>query len=198
MGMADIHFKHSLSFAIFSIFVIFYISKIALAGNLFPSLGLDPVVLGLKKEKLSHFRVYWHDIAGGSNPTTIQVASANSTQDSITGFGGVAVFDDALTEGPEPSSKLLGRAQGFYISAGFDELVVLANANIVFTTGKYNGSTIGIMGRNTLVPEVREMPIIGGTGLLRFARGYVEAKNHHFNITAREITVEYNIYVFHY
>ncbi|RZC89285.1 hypothetical protein C5167_051207, partial [Papaver somniferum] len=145
----------------FAIFLIFYVSKVAVAGKLFPALGLDPVQLGLRKEKFNHFRVYWHDNAGVSNPTTIQVAGANSTQDSITGFGAILVFDDALTEGSDPSSKRLGRAQGTYTFAGIDEPVVLVNANIVFTTGKYNGSTLGIMGRNMLVPEVRELIIIG-------------------------------------
>ncbi|KAI3944012.1 hypothetical protein MKW98_015164 [Papaver atlanticum] len=127
MGMADIHSKRSLSVAMFSIY-----------GKLFPALG-NPVQLGLRKEKFSHFRVYWHDNASSSNPTTIQVAGANSTQDSITGFGAILF-------------QRLGRAQGTYTFAGIDEPVVLANANIVFTTGKYNGSTLGIMGRNILVP----------------------------------------------
>ncbi|RZC92289.1 hypothetical protein C5167_026925 [Papaver somniferum] len=198
MGMADIHSNRSFSVAIFSIFLIFYVSKVAVAGKLFPALGLDPVQLGLRKEKFNHFRVYWHDNAGVSNPTTIQVAGANSTQDSITGFGAILVFDDALTEGSDPSSKRLGRAQGTYTFAGIDEPVVLVNANIVFTTGKYNGSTLGIMGRNMLVPEVRELIIIGGTGLLRFARGYVEARTHLLNIIARQVIVEYNLYVYHY
>ncbi|KAI3874018.1 hypothetical protein MKX03_029168 [Papaver bracteatum] len=173
--MAEIHMKHTLSFAVLSIFVFFYVSQIAVAGKLFPGLEMDPIKVGLRKEKFSHFRVYWHDKADGPNPTTIQVAGANSTLNSATGF-----------------------AQGIYASAGVYEIAVLTNANIVFTTGKYNGSTIGIMGRNTFLSEVREMPIVGGTGLLRFARGYVEARTHHFNITSHEASVEYNIYVYHF
>ncbi|MCL7040955.1 hypothetical protein MKW94_017177 [Papaver nudicaule] len=197
MRMAEIHFKHSLSFAAFSIFLIFYGSKIAVAGKSFPALG-DPVTLSLRKEKFSHFRLYSHTKGGDPNPTIVQVGGANTTENSVTRFGAIGVFDDPLTEGPESSSKLLGRAQGFKASAGIDEIAVLAIENFVFTTGKYNGSTLGAMGRKTLLSEVREMPIVGGTGLLRFARGYVETRIHGFNITAFEATFEYNIYVYHF
>ncbi|XWS57924.1 hypothetical protein CRYUN_Cryun09bG0214700 [Craigia yunnanensis] len=31
---------------------------------------MDRKLLGLKEEKLSHFRLYWHDIVGGRNPTS--------------------------------------------------------------------------------------------------------------------------------
>ncbi|MCL7031570.1 hypothetical protein MKW94_017526 [Papaver nudicaule] len=170
------HFKQSLSVAVFSIFVIFYIIQIAVALELFPKQETNPVTLSLRVEKFSHFHMYLHEKGGEPNPTTILVASANTTMESPTGFGAIAVCDSALTAGPEPSSELLGRAQGFYTSAG----------------------AVSIMGRNTLVPEVREMPIVGGTGLLRFARGYVEGRTHSFNITAREATFEYDIYVYHY
>ncbi|MCL7031439.1 hypothetical protein MKW94_000591 [Papaver nudicaule] len=195
--MARVHFKHSLSFAVFSIFVIFSVSKIAQAGKLFPALG-DPVTLSLRKEKFSHFRVYCQSTSVDPNPTIVQVGGANLTQGSATRFGDIAVFDDALTQGPELTSKLLGRAQGFYASAGIHELAALTSANIVFTTGKYNGSTIAIMGRNPVFSQVREMPIVGGTGLLRFARGYVEARTHRFTIIPPQATFEYNLYVYHF
>lgn len=70
--------------------------------------------------------------------------------------------------------------------------------NFVFTYGKYNGSTITIMGRNQVFNHVREMPVIGGSGLFRFARGYVEARTHDFDLKNGDATVEYNVYVMHY
>ncbi|GLU19527.1 hypothetical protein SLE2022_357730 [Rubroshorea leprosula] len=34
---------------------------------------MDRKLLGVKKEKLSHFRLYWHDIVSGRNPSSIPV-----------------------------------------------------------------------------------------------------------------------------
>ncbi|XP_043691936.1 dirigent protein 22-like [Telopea speciosissima] len=153
--------------------------------------------LGLKREKLSHFRFYWHDILSGRNPTAVRVAGAPANSSS-TGFGFMFMIDDPLTEGPAMSSKLVGRAQGFYASASQQEIGLLMAMNFAFVEGKYNGSTITILGRNTIVSAVREMPVIGGSGLFRFARGYVQLKTHSVNFTTRDAVVEYNVYVMHY
>ncbi|KAF8411949.1 hypothetical protein HHK36_004507 [Tetracentron sinense] len=154
--------------------------------------------MGLKKEKLSHLHFYFHDIVDGSNPTAIRVAAAPTTDSSPTGFGFVAMMDDPLTEGPEPTSKLLGKAQGFYASASQTEVGLLMVLNFVFMEGKYNGSTLSVLGRNKVFSEVREMPIVGGSGLFRFARGYAQAKTHIFNLTSGDAIVQYNVYVIHY
>ncbi|KAF3498580.1 hypothetical protein DY000_02029251 [Brassica cretica] len=57
-----------------------------------------------------------------------------------------------------------------YAGAAQKELGFLMAMNFAFKTGKYNGSTITIFGRNTAMSEVREMPIVGGSGIFRFAR----------------------------
>ncbi|KHN26493.1 hypothetical protein glysoja_043655 [Glycine soja] len=111
--------------------------------------AIDRKLLGLKrKEKLSHFKFYWHDIVSGRNP---------------------------------PS-----------------EIGLLMAMNFAFIEGKYNGSTITILGRNCVFHKVREMPVIGGSGLFRFARGYAEARTHWFDLKAGDAIVEYNVYVMHY
>ncbi|XP_050901044.1 dirigent protein 22-like [Lathyrus oleraceus] len=158
---------------------------------------LDPMLLGLnKKEKLSHLRFYWHDIMSGKNPTSIMVVPP--TLNSTTFFGSVHMIDNPLTLGPELSSKLVGKAQGFYASASQAELGLLMAMNFALIEGNYNGSTITILGKNLVFDKVREMPVVGGTGLLRFARGYAKAKTHWFDLKSGDATVEYNIYVFHY
>ncbi|KAM6547875.1 hypothetical protein CsatB_019551 [Cannabis sativa] len=156
--------------------------------------------LGLlnKKEQLTHLHFYFHDIVSGPNPTALQVASAKTSNTSSTGFGVVVVIDDPLTEGPEPNSKVVGRAQGIYASASQSDVGLLMVLNYVFTEGKFNGSTLSILGRNAVFSAVREMPIVGGTGLFRFARGYAQAKTHTFNLTSGDAVVEYNVYVLHY
>jgi hypothetical protein len=157
---------------------------------------LDRKLLGLKKEKLSHFRFYWHDIVSGSNPSAVQVVPPASN--TSTAFGLVNMIDDPLTLGPKLSSKLVGRAQGFYAAASQQELGLLMVMNFAFLEGKYNGSSITILGRNIVLSAVREMPVIGGSGLFRFARGYVQASTHSVDFKSGDAVVEYNVYVFHY
>ncbi|VVA23270.1 PREDICTED: dirigent [Prunus dulcis] len=158
--------------------------------------SLDPKLLGLKKEKLSHFRFYWHDIYSGKNPSAVGVVRAPTNSSTL--FGSVSMIDDPLTQGPELSSKLWGRAQGFYASASQQEVGLLMAMNFHFIEGKYNGSTVSVLGRNQVFNKVREMPIIGGSGLFRFARGYVEARTHSFTPSTGDAIVEYNVYVLHY
>ncbi|TQD81114.1 hypothetical protein C1H46_033332 [Malus baccata] len=116
----------------------------------------------------------------------------------MTGFGTVFMMDDPLTISPESSSKLVGKAQGIYASASQSELGLLMALNFVFVEGKYNGSTLSVLGRNTVFSAMREMPIVGRSGLFRFARGYAHASTHQFDIKTGDAVVEYNVYVFHY
>uniref|UniRef100_M8C792 Dirigent protein n=1 Tax=Aegilops tauschii TaxID=37682 RepID=M8C792_AEGTA len=153
-----------------------------------------------EQETTTHIKVYWHDVYSGPSPTAVEVARAPSTNSSKTLFGGVYVIDDALTDGPDlNSSRLVGRAQGMYVSSGKDELAVLMNMNFVFTAGgRYNGSSGAIMGRNSAgSAAIREMPVIGGTGIFRLARGYALATTYAFNISTGDATVEYNVFIRH-
>ncbi|KAL4183283.1 hypothetical protein AMTRI_Chr11g97410 [Amborella trichopoda] len=84
----------------------------------------------------------------GPNPTAIRVAKEASTKASMTGFGAIVMIDDPLTEGPMLSSKLLGRAQGFYASAEFGYLMTF---NYVFVERKCKGSALSILGRNPVL-----------------------------------------------
>ncbi|KAI3407248.1 Dirigent protein [Psidium guajava] len=160
--------------------------------------SVHPLELGLKKEKLSHLHFYFHDIVSGHNPTAVRVAEAQMTNTSATGFGAVVVIDDPLTEGPEMSSKEVGRAQGIYAMASQKDACLLMVQNYAFTEGKYNGSTLSVLGRNAVFSGVRELPIVGGSGLFRFARGYAQAKTLTFDLKTGDAVVEYNVYVFHY
>ncbi|CAN6335695.1 unnamed protein product [Urochloa humidicola] len=149
-------------------------------------------------EKDTHIKLYWHDVVSGPSPTAVQVARADATNTSKTGFGAVVVIDDPLTEGPDlKSSKPLGRAQGTYIAAGKDEVSLMMNMNFVFQSGKYNGSTVAIMGRNAVFDAVREMAVVGGSGVVRMARGYAQARTHTFDLKTGDATVEYNLYIKH-
>ncbi|RWV94587.1 hypothetical protein GW17_00042866 [Ensete ventricosum] len=148
------------------------------------------------REKLSHLRFYWHDVVSGPDPTAVPVAQA--TNASASGFGTVVIIDDPMTVGPELSSRLVGRAQGFYALAAKEEAALLMAMNLAFVEGKYNGSTIAVLGRNAVFSGVREMPVVGGSGLFRLARGYAQARTYSFDTRTGDAVVEYNVFVMHY
>ncbi|TKY49658.1 Dirigent protein 21 [Spatholobus suberectus] len=49
----------------------------------------------------------------------------------------------------------------------------------------------------TLLKTVREMPIVGGSGIFRYARGFALAKTYVFNANSGVAIVEYNVSVLH-
>ncbi|KAJ6307383.1 hypothetical protein OIU76_017222 [Salix suchowensis] len=113
-------------------------------------------------------------------------------------FGITFMADDMLTEGPEPTSKLVGRAQGIYGFASQQNAVLLMVMNFAFVDGIYNGSSLSILGRNAVFDNVREMPVVGGSGVFRLARGYALAKTFSFNLNTGVAVVEYNVSVVHF
>jgi len=182
---------------LFNIIILFSLTLVTVKSDSFSG-HFSPKKLGLKREKLSHLHFYFHDIVGGKNPTAVPVVRAAITKKSFSSFGLVTMMDDPLTVKPEIGSKLVGRAQGIYASASQSEVSFLMALNFVFTEGKYNGSTLSILGRNNVFSGIREMPIVGGSGLFRFARGYAQANTHEIDFKTGDAIVEYNVYVFHY
>jgi hypothetical protein len=85
----------------------------------------------------------------------------------------VNVFDNMVREGPDPASRLIGRAQGLAVHASLDGRSGLVSINFVFSDyGGYSGSALttqGPMGESGAWEQI----IVGGTGKLRFARGYM-------------------------
>nr|XP_043623490.1 dirigent protein 22-like [Erigeron canadensis] len=148
------------------------------------------------KEKITKLHFYFHDIVSGNNPTAMRVAKPNSYI-SLTGFGNVVMADDVLTSEPEANSTIVGRAQGMYASASMEDLGFLMTMNFAFNSGEFNGSTLSLLGRNPVLHEYREMPIVGGSGVFRMARGIATAKTYSFNLLGDAI-VEYNVLVSHY
>uniref|UniRef100_A0A7N2N2D0 Dirigent protein n=1 Tax=Quercus lobata TaxID=97700 RepID=A0A7N2N2D0_QUELO len=116
------------------------------------------------KLKVSRLNFYHQDTHSGKNPSAVAVAEASTTNKSPTSFGLINIFDDPLTEGPEPTSKLV------------------------------HGSS----SRKAVFHPIREMPIVGGTGAFRLARGFVTAKTHVLNFTSGDAIIEYHVVAIHY
>lgn len=154
------------------------------------------------KPKFSNLQFYMHDIVGGPNATAMRVAPSQPLNFSGTNliasmFGSIYVIDDPLTATPDPKSKLLGRAQGIYAMSSLgDEFSLLMTLTYSFIRGPYKHSSISVVGRNMLMRNVREMPIVGGTGVFRLARGYCLAHTH--SISGLDAVVRYNVTVLHY
>jgi len=142
------------------------------------------------------FKVYFHDIVGGTSPTAIRIAQAASSNSSSTFFGAVVAIDDPLTTGPTRAAGTeVGRAQGTYTFADQSTVGLLMVMNFVFTAGEHKGSGLSILGRNEVLSDVREMSIVGGSGKFRMARGYVQAHTIDSGATSGETVVEYTVNV---
>ncbi|RHN65933.1 putative plant disease resistance response protein [Medicago truncatula] len=146
-------------------------------------------------EKLTHIHFYYHDIRGNKNPTMLQII--DTPQNVANGFGSTFMMDDAMTEGPELSSKHIGRAQGMFGLCSLHDIAECMLINMVFNEGKYAGSTLSMLGRNPITKQNRETSIVGGTGIFRFARGYAIANSVNSISTPEHYVVEYNITVSH-
>ncbi|XWS51263.1 hypothetical protein CRYUN_Cryun12cG0161700 [Craigia yunnanensis] len=152
------------------------------------------------KQKVTQIQFYMHDIVGGPEPTAVRVAGrSNFTgQDPIAAmFGSVFVMDNPLTVTPNINSTLVGRAQGIYaMSSQENESSLLMTLTYAFTSGSYNDSTFSVLGRNPVMSEVREMPVVGGTGKFRLARGYCLART--YSMKGMDAVIGYNVTLLHY
>ncbi|KAF5804493.1 putative dirigent protein [Helianthus annuus] len=83
-------------------------------------------------------------------------------------------------------------------SADLNDFGFLFVLNYIFIDDKYNGNSLRILGRNQVLLPVRELPIVGGTGIFRFARGYALTNTQFFDASRIDGAFEYNVYIFHY
>ncbi|KAJ8772190.1 hypothetical protein K2173_027367 [Erythroxylum novogranatense] len=152
------------------------------------------------KTRKTNIQFYMHDVVEGNNPTAVRVARPhNFTRADQVGamYGSVYVMDNPLTVNPNPNSTVVGRAQGIYVmSSQQNEFSLHMTLTIGFVTGPYNGSTLSVVGRNPITNEVREIPVVGGTGVFRLARGYCLASTHSFE--RMDAIIGYNVTVIHY
>ncbi|XP_074320760.1 dirigent protein 21-like [Silene latifolia] len=154
--------------------------------------------MGIKPHKnLTHLHFYFHDYVAGPKRTALRIAQASTTDKDPSGFGALVMIDDPLTEGPSNTSKVIGYAQGMYGVADQQYSGLLMVLNYVFIEGPFKGSTLSVLGRNLVMLKVREMSIVGGSGVFRFATGYAKAKTVTLMDASGASVIEYNVYVSH-
>ncbi|GAA0143971.1 transporter [Lithospermum erythrorhizon] len=115
---------------------------------------------------------YVHDYLTGHDASALTVAGKDGATTSILQFGTLLVVDDKVTEGPDPNSKEIGRAQGMYLNSQLDGKGLHMVFSVIFTQGEYKGSTLEIQGADLFAMKEREFSVVSGTGYFRFVRGY--------------------------
>ncbi|KAK7285434.1 hypothetical protein RJT34_20207 [Clitoria ternatea] len=177
----------------------FLLSHLTMANPSSYSRRISPTTLGFHEEKLTHLHFYFHDVVTGPKPTMLIVAEPLKGKSDIPlPFGTTVAIEDPLTQGPEAHSKVVGKAQGLYTSGAHEAMELMMVMTFAFTEGEFNGSTLSVMGRNMIEHPLREMPVVGGTGAFRFARGYAQTKFVSVDFVKGDAVVEYDVYVFHY
>ncbi|KAI3728921.1 hypothetical protein L6452_17566 [Arctium lappa] len=150
--------------------------------------------------KKTHLHFFFHDTISGDNPSSVLIAKPNGTvveEGNIVPFGAVYVFDDPLTEGPTPNSKVIGNARGFYASTSHgSDLTLLLSGDFEFTSGEFNGSSISVFSRDPLVVE-KEVAVVGGRGKFRMAKGFILLNAIFFNATNGDAILECDVTIFH-
>jgi hypothetical protein len=144
----------------------------------------------------THLHFFMHDIVAGSSPTAVQVIKGPGAASAASlgmSFGDTSVIDDPLTATSAQGSSPVGRMQGVYVLSSQSGAVLMVTGNILFTSGDYNGSTLAVMGRDDTAADVRELPVVGGTGKFRMASGYVLWKTAAMN--GPDATIELDVYL---
>ncbi|XVF45491.1 hypothetical protein PTKIN_Ptkin02bG0210900 [Pterospermum kingtungense] len=108
----------------------------------------------------------------------------------------IVVHNVPLTVGPEPTSEVIGNAQGLEVFAGGDTTTVVVYLDYGFTKGDLNGSSISVFSRNPSIERERELAVVGGRAKFRMAEGFAPLKTYFVNQTT--VVVEYNVTVIHY
>ncbi|CAL9126224.1 unnamed protein product [Musa textilis] len=146
-------------------------------------------------DNAAHLHFYMHDTLSGSTPSAVRVVRVSDA--TVLGFGDVVVTDDPLTEGPDLRSAPVGRSQGLYsmVSQGTGDAALLLGLNLVFTEGSRNGSTLAVLGWDAVYLPVRELPVVGGSGVFRLARGYALIKTYSLNTTTGDAILEWDVFV---
>lgn len=121
-----------------------------------------------EEEDMKVFNIvfYMHDLLTGKDAPAVMVAPSNATG----GFGSIVVIVDALTEGPDRRSAVLGRAHGIFKASALDSSDFHLVFSIVFTEGKHKGITLEIQGAHRYLQQKREVSVVSGTGEFRYAR----------------------------
>jgi hypothetical protein len=145
-----------------------------------------------------HLRLYMHDVMRGPGTTAIHlIHGVGPPHDIERGgyFGDTAAIDDVVTEEPDVGSRAVGRAQGTYMLASQHEEVLVVAVTVALTAGPYNGSTFSVAGRVGVYDDKAEAAVVGGTGRLRRADGYLTWRMVELVVSEGYVMVELDVHM---
>lgn len=167
---------------------------------LIPNSSLLPLIIALpilywafNFKKQSKLVFYVHDYLTGHDTSAITVAGKD-----VLRFGTMVAVDDPVTEGPDRESNSIGRAQGMYINSQLDGKGLHLLFSVIFTDGKYKGSTLEIQGADLFAMKEREFSVVSGTGYFRFVRGYGIMTTQFIDIPNLRAILKLDVTVNHY
>lgn len=98
------------------------------------------------------------------------VATTKFQPTAADGVAGAFIFHRTLTEGPDNTSQVVGKAQGFIIPIDHFAHSIFNVIYLTFDTPKYSGS-VGLQAKSVDHKNTQELSVVGGTGSFAFARG---------------------------
>ena len=131
------------------------------------------------RKKVSKLHFFFHDRISGKNPTSVLIARPNITKEDKSPalpFGSLFAVCDPLTVGPEPTSEVIGHAEGLHVSSSQDVLTLVTYLDFGFTSGRFNGSSLSLFSRNPVTEKEREVAVVGRRGKFRMARGFARLR----------------------
>ncbi|XP_022136195.1 dirigent protein 19-like [Momordica charantia] len=143
--------------------------------------------------KKTKFTIYFQDYAFGPNTTFFPVVGLPGSTLNYTDFGTFFVTDDSITATPNEDALSIGRAQGIYVVTGLDGRNLLVLLSLVFTGGKFNGSSIEIQGTSRQFDLNRELPVVAGTGKFRLTRGFINTDTVSFDAARGYSVIQVNV-----
>ena len=145
-----------------------------------------------------HLRLYMHDVMRGPGTTAIHlIHGVGPPHDVERGayFGDTAAIDDVVTEEPDDGSRAVGRAQGTYMTGSMSRPVFVVSVTLHLTAGPYNGSTFSVAGRVGVYDDKAEAAVVGGTGRLRRAAGYLTWRMVELVVSEKYVMVELDVHM---
>ncbi|KAL6880453.1 hypothetical protein ACP4OV_012018 [Aristida adscensionis] len=145
-----------------------------------------------------HLRLYMHDVMRGPGTTAIHlIHGVGPPHDVERGgyFGDTAAIDDVVTAEPDAGAAAVGRARGTYMLASQHEEVLVVAVTVALAAGPYNGSTFAVAGSVGVYDDKAEAAVVGGTGRLRRAAGYLTWRMVELVVSEGYVMVELDVHM---
>ncbi|KAF9608786.1 hypothetical protein IFM89_011555 [Coptis chinensis] len=118
-----------------------------------------------------HFSLYQHETINKTGYVIVNGVAGTGMSQTTLPFGTIYVFEDLMTATQNPSSKVIGVAEGSSVTSSLDGLRAISVAKVTLNMKKYKGSVSIVGGTQNTKPA--DHPVVGGTGDFLFVQGYV-------------------------